>query len=107
MEKSAFIYFVFFFFCLGLGFELRASQLQSRCSTAGATPPVRFALVILEMRVSRTICLSWPRTIILPISASQVARITGVSHQLLVTCFYFIFCSAGDQTEGLTHAGQL
>jgi hypothetical protein len=29
--------------------------------------------------VSRAICLSWPRTAILPISASQVARISGLS----------------------------
>jgi hypothetical protein len=30
--------------------------------------------------VSRNICLAWPPTSILPISAFQVARITGVSH---------------------------
>jgi hypothetical protein len=34
----------------------------------------------LEMRVSRTLSPSWPRTSILPISASRVALITGVSH---------------------------
>jgi hypothetical protein len=28
----------------------------------------------------RTICPGWPLTVILPISASQVAGITGVSH---------------------------
>jgi hypothetical protein len=39
----------FFLFLVGLGFELRASHLQSSCSTASATPPVHFALVILEM----------------------------------------------------------
>jgi hypothetical protein len=32
----------------------------------------------LEMGVSWTICLDWPWTLILPISAPQVARITGV-----------------------------
>jgi hypothetical protein len=26
------------------------------------------------------VCLGWPQTMILPILASQVARITGVSH---------------------------
>jgi hypothetical protein len=31
--------------------------------------------------VSQTICPGWPQTSILPISASQVARITGVSHR--------------------------
>jgi hypothetical protein len=35
-------------------------------------------------RVSRTTCLGWPQTVILPISASQVVRITGVSHGLVV-----------------------
>jgi hypothetical protein len=34
----------------------------------------------LEMGVSRTICLGWPRTTILWISASQEARIRGVNH---------------------------
>jgi hypothetical protein len=33
---------------MGLGFELSASYLQSRHSTAWVTPPVHFALVILE-----------------------------------------------------------
>jgi hypothetical protein len=33
----------------GLGFELRASYLQSRYSTVWATLLVHFALVILEM----------------------------------------------------------
>jgi hypothetical protein len=31
------------------------------------------------MEVSWTICPGWPQTLILPISVSQVARITGVS----------------------------
>jgi hypothetical protein len=31
-------------------------------------------------RVSQTICPGWPRTMILLISAAQVARITDVSH---------------------------
>jgi hypothetical protein len=30
--------------------------------------------------VSPTICPGWPQTVILPISVSQIARITGVSH---------------------------
>jgi hypothetical protein len=29
--------------------------------------------------VSQTICLGWPRTVILPISVSQVSRLTGMS----------------------------
>jgi hypothetical protein len=31
--------------------------------------------------VLQTICPAWPQTLILPISASQVDRITGVSHR--------------------------
>jgi hypothetical protein len=43
------VYVTFFFFLVGLGFQLRASGLQSRFSTASATPAVHFALAILEM----------------------------------------------------------
>jgi hypothetical protein len=43
-----------------LGFELIASHLQSRPSTAGAKPTVHFPLVILEVGVSQTICPGWP-----------------------------------------------
>jgi hypothetical protein len=76
---------LFFFFLVGLGFEVRASCLQSRHSTAWAIPPVHFALVILEIGVSWG--LSWPQIAILPISSSQVARITGVSHRCLANFF--------------------
>jgi hypothetical protein len=38
------------FILVGLGIKLSASCLQSRHCTAWATPPVHFALVILEMR---------------------------------------------------------
>jgi hypothetical protein len=34
-------------------------------------------------RILRTICLGWPQTLILLISASWVARITDVNHQYL------------------------
>jgi hypothetical protein len=34
---------------MGLGFELKPLHLQTRCSTTWTTPPVHFALVILEM----------------------------------------------------------
>jgi hypothetical protein len=56
-----------------------ALPLQSRLSTSCATPPVHFALVILEMGILWTICPDWPQTAIL-ISASQVTRIIGISH---------------------------
>jgi hypothetical protein len=42
--------------------------------------PGHFALVILEMGVSGTICLGWSQTIIFLISASQVVRIIDVSY---------------------------
>jgi hypothetical protein len=42
---------------------------------------VHFSVVTLEMGVSRTICPGWLWSVILLSSASQVARITGVSHQ--------------------------
>jgi hypothetical protein len=60
----------------GEGFELKALHLQS---SAWATPPAHFALVILEMGVLWTICPVWPQTVI---SASQVARVTGVSFMM-------------------------
>jgi hypothetical protein len=37
-------------------------------------------LLIFEDGVLQTICLHWLWTTILPISASQVSRITGVGH---------------------------
>jgi hypothetical protein len=33
------------------------------------------------MGISETVCLNWPGTIILPILASQIGRITGISHK--------------------------
>jgi hypothetical protein len=77
----------FFFFLVELGFELMALCLQSKHSTTLATLPIHFVLVILEMGFWRTICPGWPWTTILPISASQVARILGVGHQQLKSTF--------------------
>jgi hypothetical protein len=54
--------------------------LLGKHSTACATPLVHLAVVILDVRVSQTTCLGWPRTSILLISASRVARITDVNH---------------------------
>jgi hypothetical protein len=39
---------------------LRVSCLQNQCSTAWATPPVHFALVIFANVVLQTVCLGWP-----------------------------------------------
>jgi hypothetical protein len=61
-----------------------ALQLESQ-------PLVHFALVILEVGgVSQTICLGWPQTMILQISASPVARITNVGHQQPTHLNHFI-----------------
>jgi hypothetical protein len=76
----------FFFFWLGLEFELQASHLQSRHSSARVTPPVRCALVILETGSGEL--FPWAGFIL--ISASPVARITGVSHQRPFPANYFI-----------------
>jgi hypothetical protein len=74
-------YYLFFFFLVEPGFKHRTSCLQSRSSITWNTPPAYFALVILEMGVSQTICPDWPQTKILPILASQVAKVTGMNHQ--------------------------
>jgi hypothetical protein len=41
--------------------------------------------------VSQTICSDWPQTEILLVSASQVARITGMSHWHLAIIFHYLF----------------
>jgi hypothetical protein len=69
---SPLCYLGFFFLCnWGLNSGLHTCK-------AGILPPVHFALVILELGVSRSICLCWPQPSILLISASQIDRITGV-----------------------------
>jgi hypothetical protein len=85
---SSFLWFLFFFFFwLRLEFELRA--LLYHHSTAWATPPVQFALIIFGDGILGTICPGLPRTVTLPISTSQVARITGVSHQCPAAHFFY------------------
>jgi hypothetical protein len=64
-------------FCLFVcfaGCELRTYTLSHSASPLGG----RF----FRDRVSKTICRGWLRTAILLISASWVAGITGVGHQL-------------------------
>jgi hypothetical protein len=39
-------------------------------------------------RVSQTVCLGWPQTMILLISASQIVKITGVNHQCLTSTVF-------------------
>jgi hypothetical protein len=71
--------FFFLFFFGGTRFEFRASCLQTRCSIAWAT--ALFYSGYFGNGVLRTIFPGWLSTAVLLISASQVARITGVSHQ--------------------------
>jgi hypothetical protein len=49
--------------------------------TSWATSPAVFCDGFFRDRVSWTFCLGWLRTEVLLISASWVARITGVSHR--------------------------
>jgi hypothetical protein len=77
LRKCTFVYPIvyfgtFFFFLIELGFELRNLCLQSRRCTIWVMSLVHFTLVLWS------ICPSWTWTEILPISASQVARITLV-----------------------------
>jgi hypothetical protein len=85
---SFFFLLFFFFFLVGLRFELRASRLHSH-STAWATPPVYLSWLFWSGFLW-TVCPGWPQTAILPISASQVARITGMSHHCLANTHSFI-----------------
>jgi hypothetical protein len=67
-------YFLTYFYLLvGLGFELRASCLSHTSSP--------FWSACFGDGLFGTICLDCPQTAILPVSASQIARITGVIHQ--------------------------
>jgi hypothetical protein len=70
-------FFVFFCFFAVLGFELRAYTLSHSISP--------FLWRVFQDRVSQIICLGWLWTTILLISASWVARITGMNHQHLAT----------------------
>jgi hypothetical protein len=67
---------IFFFFFL------QYWGLNSR-PTSWTTPPALFFVKFFSRWAHRTICLGWLWTVILLISASWVARITGVSHQHL------------------------
>jgi hypothetical protein len=48
-----------------------------------------FCSVYFGDGVSWTVCMGWPWTMILLISASQVARITCMSHRCLASCCVF------------------
>jgi hypothetical protein len=79
------------FFCgVELGFELRALHLLSRCSTALATPPVHFPLVIFWRWGS---CELFAPVGLEPWS-SQVARIMGMSYRRPASATFLILPSA-------------
>jgi hypothetical protein len=82
-----------------LGFELRASCLLYHLSHTFSP----FVLVILEMGVSKTICLDWPPTVILPILASQVNRIIGMSHRHLALYYIFINIVSTTKTKAINY----
>jgi hypothetical protein len=57
-----------------LGFALLKQSLEPHLQSI-------FCSAYFGDGVLGTICLGWPPTSLLPISASQVARITGMSHR--------------------------
>jgi hypothetical protein len=58
--------------------------------TLWATPPALFLWWFSFKIVSQTTCLGWLQTAILLISASWVARITGVNHRSRAPHSYLI-----------------
>jgi hypothetical protein len=71
-----------------LGFNSGLHVCKAGALTLEPTPPVHFVLVIWRWRVSWTISLGWPSTVILSILSSQVARITGMSHRCPATLYF-------------------
>jgi hypothetical protein len=59
----------------GIRVWFRALNSQSRYSSTWVTPPVYFALILLEMESWELFAWGWPRTLILSISATHIARI--------------------------------
>jgi hypothetical protein len=89
---------VFFFFLVRSNVELRALHLL-QAYKAGALPlEPCFQSILLWLfwrwgstpQSGQMICPGWPQTMILSISASQLARIKGMSHPCL-TLFSFLF----------------
>jgi hypothetical protein len=83
---SALLFFDFvgFFFetesCDAVWLWAQGYMIANKCSTGHTCSP--FCSGYFGGGVLQTICPGCPRTVILLISASQVARITGMSHQL-------------------------
>jgi hypothetical protein len=79
---------VFFFFLVGPGIWTQGFILAKQVLYSSSHTSSLFCSGYFEDEVSQTICLCWPWNTILPISTSQVARITGVSHQHLAWIKY-------------------
>jgi hypothetical protein len=76
--------------CLQQPFRTEAltlTCLRSRCSITGATLPA--PLDSFKIGSLRLFTWGWLQTAILPISASWVARVIGVSHRLLASTTFF------------------
>jgi hypothetical protein len=86
---SVTFFFFFFYGGGGIGFELRTLLLKSRPFSTWGTSPVHFGLLILEMGPQKLFAQGWPWTTILSNSVSQVARMTGMSHQSLTSLGFF------------------
>jgi hypothetical protein len=70
--------------------SLNSGLCTCKVGTVLLEPDLLSILLWLFWRwVWRTLCLSWPQIVILPISVSQLARITGVSHQHQAHTFFF------------------
>jgi hypothetical protein len=83
----------FFFFLVGLGFELRVLCLQSRHTTTWTTPPVHFCSGYFGDGVSAIICPDWLGNLILLISASQhwaLSRLLFLAVYRVPTCGFFV-----------------
>jgi hypothetical protein len=77
--KRSYLGFFLFFGWTGVwtqGFVLAKQVLYS---LSYASSP--FCSGCFEDGILRTICLGWPQTLILPMSASQIVKITGMSHK--------------------------
>jgi hypothetical protein len=79
----------FFWFLVALGFELQASYLLGRCSTAWVTLPALFYAGHFWDRVLETISPGWVWTAIFLISASWEPRITEMGPMPCRTWIHF------------------
>jgi hypothetical protein len=84
LPGSILLFLPHFFFLVELGFVLRTSCLQKLlyCLSHTASP---FCSGYFGDTVSWSICLGWLWTTVLPISAFQAPRITGLSHWCMVS----------------------